>query len=122
MVSIYQIKPKFQALLRPFTNGLASLGVTANQVTIFAAILSIITGVLIYFYGEQLWPLLLVPIILLVRMALNAIDGMLARDKILEEFNINIISIARISQLVDFFDTSGRKDEAEIIKNYLTNI
>ena len=49
-------------------------------------------------------------------------DGVLARDKILEEFNINIISIARISQLVDFFDTSGRKDEAEIIKNYLTNI
>ena len=84
MVSIYQIKPKFQALLRPFTNGLASLGVTANQVTIFAAILSIITGVLIYFYGEQLWPLLLVPIILLVRMALNAIDGMLAREHSME--------------------------------------
>ena len=80
MVSIYQIKPKFQALLRPFTNRLASLGVTANQVTIFAAILSIVTGVLIYFYGEQLWPLLLVPLILLVRMALNAIDGMLARE------------------------------------------
>jgi len=84
MVSIYQIKPKFQALLRPFTNRLASLGVTANQVTIFAAILSIITGVLIYFYGEQLWPLLLVPIILLVRMALNAIDGMLAREHSME--------------------------------------
>ena len=84
MVSIYQIKPKFQALLRPFTNGLASLGVTANQVTIFAAILSILTGVLIYFYGEQLWPLLLVPIILLVRMALNAIDGMLAREHSME--------------------------------------
>ena len=84
MVSIYQIKPKFQALLRPFTNGLASLGVTANQVTIFAAILSIITGVLIYFYGEQLWPLLIAPIILLVRMALNAIDGMLAREHSME--------------------------------------
>ena len=80
MVSIYQIKPKFQALLRPLTNRLASLGVTANQVTIFAAILSIVTGALIYFYGEQSWPLLLVPVILLVRMALNAIDGMLARE------------------------------------------
>ena len=49
-------------------------------------------------------------------------DGVIAKDKIFQEFNINIISIARISQLVDFFDTSGRKDEAEIIKNYLTNI
>ena len=37
-----------------------------------------------YFYGEQLWPLLLVPIILLVRMALNAIDGMLAREHSME--------------------------------------
>jgi CDP-diacylglycerol--glycerol-3-phosphate 3-phosphatidyltransferase len=84
MVSIYQIKPKFQALLRPLTNRLASLGVTANQVTIFAAILSIVTGALIYFYGEQSWPLLLVPLILLVRMALNAIDGMLAREHSME--------------------------------------
>ena len=84
MVSIYQIKPKFQALLRPLTNRLASLGVTANQVTVFAAILSIVTGALIYFYGEQSWPLLLVPLILLVRMALNAIDGMLAREHSME--------------------------------------
>ena len=44
MVSIYQIKPKFQALLRPLTNWLASVGVTANQVTVFAAILSMATG------------------------------------------------------------------------------
>ena len=84
MVSIYQIKPKFQALLRPLTNRLASLGVTANQVTVFAAILSIVTGALIYFYEEQSWPLLLVPLILLVRMALNAIDGMLAREHSME--------------------------------------
>ena len=84
MVSIYQIKPKFQALLRPLTNWLASVGVSANQVTVFAAILSMATGVIIYINPLESWPLLLVPLILLLRMALNAIDGMLAREHSME--------------------------------------
>ena len=37
MVSVYDIKPRFQALLRPLTNSLARAGVTANQVTLAAA-------------------------------------------------------------------------------------
>jgi len=80
MVSIYDIKPKFQALLRPLSNKLASLGVTANHVTLAAAILSVVTGMAIYFGREQASVLLLLPIVLFVRMALNAIDGMLARE------------------------------------------
>lgn len=80
MASIYDLKPRFQALLRPLTRGLASVGVTANQVTVMAALLSIGVGSLIAFYPDQSWPLLLLPATLFIRMALNAIDGMLARE------------------------------------------
>jgi len=80
MPSIYDVKPKFQNLLRPVTRFLASVNITANQVTLFALLLSIISGVLIYIFPDEKWPLLLVPLVLFLRMALNAIDGMLARE------------------------------------------
>ena len=50
------------------------------------------------------------------------LDGKIARDKISEEFNIEISSIARISQLANYFDISGRENEASIIRNYLSNL
>ena len=80
MASIYDLKPRFQALWRPATNWLAGHGVTANQVTLFAAVLSLATGALVA--ARPLWPvaLLSVPAALFVRMALNAVDGMLARE------------------------------------------
>jgi CDP-diacylglycerol--glycerol-3-phosphate 3-phosphatidyltransferase len=80
MASIYDLKPKFQALLRPLTGRLAAWGVTANQVTVAAALLSLATGACIAVWPDRRWPLLLVPGMLFVRMALNAIDGMLARE------------------------------------------
>jgi CDP-diacylglycerol--glycerol-3-phosphate 3-phosphatidyltransferase len=79
MASIYDLKPKFQALLRPVTNALARAGVTANQVTVFAMLLSFAAGTTIYF-SRSLRVLLLLPLVLFLRMALNAIDGMLARE------------------------------------------
>ncbi len=80
MPSIYDLKPKFQQLLRPIVAAFAHSGVTANQVTLFAAGLSIAVGLALYFFSDQHWILLLVPITLFMRMALNAIDGMLARE------------------------------------------
>ena len=80
MASIYDIKPKFQALLRPITQKLATAGVTANQVTIAALLLSIGHGLLIAYAPMQWLWLLLLPVTLFLRMALNAIDGMLARE------------------------------------------
>ncbi len=80
MASIYDIKPAFQNLLRPLTRGLAGAGVTANQVTVAAAVLSAAVGACIWFWPTARWPLLLLPGFLFVRMALNAIDGMLARE------------------------------------------
>jgi CDP-diacylglycerol---glycerol-3-phosphate 3-phosphatidyltransferase len=79
MPSIYDLKPKFQNLLRPIVNWLARIGVTANQVTIVALLLSLSTGhVIARTHGGR--SLLLLPGVLFVRMALNAMDGMLARE------------------------------------------
>lgn len=81
MASIYDLKPAFQAVLRPLVRRLADRGITANQVTVAACALSIIVGVVI-FAGAATRPglLLLLPVVMFVRMALNAIDGMLARE------------------------------------------
>jgi CDP-diacylglycerol--glycerol-3-phosphate 3-phosphatidyltransferase len=80
MPSIYQIKPRFQALLRPLVKALAAAGGTANQVTVGAAVLSVAAGIVLTFDGATRLVWLLLPVVLFVRMALNAIDGMLARE------------------------------------------
>jgi len=80
MTSIYDLKPRFQGLLRPLTNALAGAGITANQVTVTATLLSIVTGTIIAFWPDKHWSLLLIAPVLFIRMALNAIDGMLARE------------------------------------------
>ncbi len=79
MLSIYQLKPKFQAALRPVVNWIAAKGGTANQITILALVFSLATaaGLILYANVAALW--LLAPM-LLVRMALNAIDGILAKE------------------------------------------
>lgn len=80
MPSIYQLKPAFQGLLRPCVRGLARRGVTANQVTVLAVSLSVALGVLLALFPlcDTIW--LALPVLLFIRMALNAIDGMLARE------------------------------------------
>ncbi len=79
-MTIYQLKPAFQNLLRPLCRALAGRGITANQVTVAALLLSLVTGVVIWLSGGARWALALLPPVLLARMALNAVDGMLARE------------------------------------------
>lgn len=80
MISIYELKPKFQQLLKPVVSFLYKMNITPNQVTIFACLLSIMIGVLFYFNYESTWIYVVLPIFMFVRMALNAIDGVLAKD------------------------------------------
>jgi CDP-diacylglycerol---glycerol-3-phosphate 3-phosphatidyltransferase len=80
MPSIYDLKPAFQGLLRPVCHRLAALGISANQVTLAALGLSLLAGAAIALWPGSPWPLLLLPLVLFLRMALNAIDGMLARE------------------------------------------
>lgn len=84
-MSLYLLKPRFQSLLRPAVGALHAAGVTANQVTLAACAVSLLLGL-----GLTLGPapddggargaLALIPLWLLLRMAFNAVDGMLARE------------------------------------------
>jgi CDP-diacylglycerol--glycerol-3-phosphate 3-phosphatidyltransferase len=80
VATLYEIKPAFQALLRPLTSRLASAGVTANQITIAAMLLSVAAGILFAIYPDDRAVFWMLPAVLFIRMALNAIDGMLARE------------------------------------------
>lgn len=80
-VSIYLLKGRFQDLLRPGVRRLERMGATANQVTLAAALLSLVVAAIVFAWAPDR-PLLylLLPGWMLVRMALNAVDGMLARE------------------------------------------
>jgi len=88
MISVYQCKSAFQNLLRPLVQQLATWQISPNQVTVSAILLSGLTGLALVqstqftssFLPTTQQVLCTVPIALLVRMALNAIDGMLARE------------------------------------------
>lgn len=79
-MSVYLLKSRFQSLLRPLVGVLFGLGVTANQVTLAACACSIAIGFLLLLNLQSLALFLAIPVWMLVRMALNAIDGMLARE------------------------------------------
>ena len=79
MISMYKIKPKFQQLLKPLLDWLYRRGVTANQLTVAAILLSFGMGVSLWYADIWHYGYLVVPIGLLLRMALNALDGMMAR-------------------------------------------
>ncbi|MCE4054741.1 CDP-alcohol phosphatidyltransferase family protein [Pseudomonas sp. Au-Pse12] len=80
MLSIYQLKPRFQNLLRPLVQRLYDNGTTANQITVLAAVVSLLVGTVIALFASHTWLFALIPLWMILRMALNAIDGMLARE------------------------------------------
>ena len=79
-MSIYQLKPAFQRLLRPLAAAFAERGVRPNQVTLAALWLSLVVGALVALFPDVRALVLLIPVVLLLRMALNAIDDMMARE------------------------------------------
>jgi len=79
MISIYNLKPKFQQLLMPVLNFLYKAGISANQITIGSVILSVLIGMSFWYADTNRFLFLALPVGLFVRMALNALDGMMAR-------------------------------------------
>ncbi|WP_161880472.1 CDP-alcohol phosphatidyltransferase family protein [Deinococcus alpinitundrae] len=82
-MTLYAAKPAFQKLLRPLAYRLADSGISANTVTLGAMFLSVVLGAglaLNITHGGR-WVFFLLPLFLLIRMALNAIDGLIAREK-----------------------------------------
>ncbi|MBT0963876.1 CDP-alcohol phosphatidyltransferase family protein [Denitromonas iodatirespirans] len=80
MLSIYDIKPRFQDVLRPLVVRLAAAGVSANAVTLLAMGISVAIGMALVLLRPGPAAYLVLPLWLFLRMALNAIDGMLARE------------------------------------------
>ncbi len=78
MISVYKIKPKFQSLLKPLMEFLHKKNLTPNHITLIALLGSILTGIWVHLDSGKsfLW---IVPTYLFTRMALNALDGMMAR-------------------------------------------
>ena len=97
MISTYKIKPKFQQLLKPLLIVFHKIGVTANGMTWTAILLSTAIGVLFWFFpnGHMLW---IFAIGLLVRMALNALDGMMAKM-----YDMTSVSGEILNELGDVF-------------------
>src|SRR5947209_5478822 len=94
-MTLYAVKPRFQRMLRPWVGRLAAAGATANQVTVAAAVGSVACGALVAWFAGHRAVFVLIPLWLLVRMALNAADGMLAREygqKSLPGFYLNEIA------------------------------
>jgi phosphatidylglycerophosphate synthase len=79
MISIYELKPRFQALLRPIVIQLDHMGVSANAVTLFAMLVSCALGIALHISPAPK-TFLLLPLWMFLRMAFNAVDGMLARE------------------------------------------
>ncbi|GGI41189.1 CDP-alcohol phosphatidyltransferase [Mammaliicoccus stepanovicii] len=79
MISIYEVKPKFQQLLMPLVDWMRKIGMMPNHVTILALLLSILTGVILSIFHDNKWIYIIMPIVMFVRMALNAIDGVMAK-------------------------------------------
>ena len=79
-MTLYDLKPRFQELLRPSVRRLAQAGISANQVTLCAAVVSVVLGVVVAVSADTPGLFVLIPGWLLLRMALNAIDGMVARE------------------------------------------
>ena len=84
MPSVYTLKPKFQGLLRPLTRmsrqAASRSALLRNAVTLFGGALSICYGLMLAAEPQSRTLLLLLPDVLLIRLALNAADGMLARE------------------------------------------
>lgn len=77
--TLYAVKPAFQRRLEPVVEVLVDRGVGADSVTWFGLGVSAMVGVLVATAATAPPLLMAVPVLLLVRMAANAVDGQLAR-------------------------------------------
>lgn len=76
----FDSKAFFETVFRPAANACARSGVTANQVTIAAIVPSFAGGLAVLIWPGSSWALMCVPGVLGVRLALDHVDGVLARE------------------------------------------
>ncbi len=79
-MKIYSIKPQFQKFLNPVKNAFIKLKISPTTINVLALVISIIGGLIIYYSSFNLKLLWAIPFIAFIRTALNALDGMVARE------------------------------------------
>lgn len=104
-MGIYTIKPKFQQFLSPVTNLFIHYKVSPTTINVWGLVLSVLAGLCLYFSYDRPVLLLAVPVLVFVRTAFNALDGLVSRSlglaskfgEVLNEF------LDRISDACIFF-------------------
>src|SRR5215210_6853263 len=107
MAGICLLKPAFQRSLGGVECWLVARRVHPDWLTGLALILSIGGGVCLYLGPELRWLLALVPVVAVVRTALNALDGLVARStglarpwgEVLNELSDRVADVALIGGL-----------------------
>ncbi|MBI4198392.1 MAG: CDP-alcohol phosphatidyltransferase family protein [Chloroflexi bacterium] len=106
-MNLYSIKPRFQQALRAVERPLVRRRVHPDVLTLSALGISILGGVALAASRWQPGLLLVIPIIVLLRLALNALDGMVAKDlgvarpwgEVLNEFSDRLSDVALFGAL-----------------------
>jgi phosphatidylglycerophosphate synthase len=76
-MALYDVKPRFRALLQGMIPLLKSIH--PDWITLMALACSIAAAALFQITPARRWPFLAIPLLLFVRIALNALDGMVAQ-------------------------------------------
>jgi CDP-diacylglycerol---glycerol-3-phosphate 3-phosphatidyltransferase len=79
-MTIYALKGRFQDVLRPLVGGSPAPASPPIRSPLPPACFRSSVGALVAWRAHETWPFFLIPLALLVRMGLNAADGMLARE------------------------------------------
>jgi CDP-diacylglycerol--glycerol-3-phosphate 3-phosphatidyltransferase len=78
-MDLYATKAAVNARLVPLVDRLAKAGVTPDQVTVAAIPVAVLSGACLLLSTSLPWLLLLVPLLVLLRIVLNLVDGNMAR-------------------------------------------
>jgi CDP-diacylglycerol---glycerol-3-phosphate 3-phosphatidyltransferase len=79
-MKLYSIKPKFQKTLSPIKKVLIKLKVHPTYINLAALIVSVLAAFIFYKASYNLTLLLWIPLLAFVRIAFNALDGLVARE------------------------------------------
>ncbi len=80
-MTTYSLKTQFQNILRPTAYKISDLGISPNQITVSACFLSLIYAVILVGLKDVYWVYFMFPLVFLIRMGMNAMDGIIANEK-----------------------------------------
>lgn len=128
-MGIYNVKPRFQQSLRGVEHYLVERRVHPDYLTLSALALSIIGGAALYGSLWAWWLVLLIPPIAIGRTALNALDGLVARDtglarpwgEVLNEFSDRLSDVALMTGLALAPGSNGALGAVAIVMMLLSS-